>query len=36
VADYWILNLVERVLEVYRQPIADPMTRFGWRYASTE
>jgi Uma2 family endonuclease len=36
VTDYWILNLVERVLEVYRQPIADPATRFGWRYASTE
>jgi len=36
VADYWILNLVERVLEVYREPILDPTTRFGWRYASME
>lgn len=36
IADYWILNLVERALEVYREPIADPATRFGWRYASTE
>jgi Uma2 family endonuclease len=36
VTDYWILNLVERVLEVYRQPVADPETRFGWRYSSTE
>jgi Uma2 family endonuclease len=34
VADYWILNLVERILEVYREPIPDPSTRFGWRYAS--
>ncbi len=33
VADYWILNLMERVLEVYRQPIEDPTTPFGWRYA---
>ena len=36
VADYWILNLVERVLEIYREPIQDPTTRFGWRYASLE
>jgi len=36
IADYWILDLVDRVLEVYRRPIADPATRFGWRYASTE
>ena len=36
VADYWILNLVERVLEIYREPILDPTTRFGWRYASLE
>ena len=27
VADYWILNLVERVLEIYREPIQDPTTR---------
>jgi Uma2 family endonuclease len=36
VADYWILNLVERLLEIYREPILDPTTRFGWRYASLE
>ena len=36
VADYWILNLVDRVLEIYREPIPDPTSRFGWRYASTE
>src|SRR5580765_134840 len=36
VVDYWILNLVERVLEIYREPILDPTTRFGWRYASRE
>ena len=34
--DYWILNLVERILEVYREPIPDPATRFGWRYASRD
>jgi Uma2 family endonuclease len=36
VADYWILNLVDRVLEVYRGPMADPAASFGWRYATTE
>jgi len=34
--DYWILNLVDRVLEVYRQPVADTTAPFGWRYASRE
>lgn len=34
--DYWILNLVDRVLEVYRAPVADPSAPFGWRYASNE
>jgi len=31
--DYWILNLVDRVLEVYRRPVADAGAPFGWRYA---
>jgi Uma2 family endonuclease len=34
--DYWILNLVDRVLEVYREPAADAAAPFGWRYASHE
>jgi len=34
--DYWILNLVDRVLEVYREPAADPSAPFGWRYARCE
>jgi len=32
--DYWIVNLVERVLEIYREPAADPSAIYGWRYAS--
>jgi len=32
--DYWIVNLVDRVLEVYRQPLVDAAAPFGWRYAS--
>ena len=34
--DYWIVNLVDRVLEVYRRPVLDPSSPFGWRYASKE
>jgi Uma2 family endonuclease len=33
--DYWIVNLVDRVLEIYRAPIPDTMAPFEWRYAST-
>jgi len=35
-ADYWVLNLVDRVLEVYREPVRDAAAPFGWRYARTE
>ena len=31
-ADYWILNLVDRVLEVYRQPAPSITAAFGWDY----
>ena len=34
--DYWVLNLVDRVLEVYRVPVADSAAPFGWRYAERE
>src|SRR5881296_1608617 len=34
--DYWVLNLVDQVLEVYREPAADPSAPFGWRYARCE
>ena len=34
--DYWVLNLVDRVLEVYREPTPDPTAPFGWRYARIE
>jgi len=35
-ADYWIVNLVDRALEVYRDPTPDPAAPFGWRYRSVE
>ena len=35
-ADYWVVNLVDRVLEVYRAPVEDSAAPFGWRYAERE
>lgn len=34
VQDYWIVNLIARVLEVYRDPVPDPSAAYGWRYHS--
>jgi Uma2 family endonuclease len=34
IADYWIVNLVDRVLEVFREPVLEPAAPFGWRYLS--
>jgi Uma2 family endonuclease len=34
IADYWIVNLVQRQLEVYRDPVADGTQPFGFRYNS--
>lgn len=34
--DYWILNLIDRVLEVYREPTPDSTAPFGWRYSRVE
>jgi Uma2 family endonuclease len=35
IPDYWILNLAEQVLEVYREPVAAPHARYGHRYGAT-
>jgi Uma2 family endonuclease len=32
VMDYWIVNLVDGELEVYRDPVAAPLAPFGWQY----
>jgi len=32
VPEYWIVNLVDRVVEVYRAPASAPDARYGWRY----
>ena len=36
IADYWIVNLIDRVVEVYREPGADLTAPYGWRYMSVE
>jgi Uma2 family endonuclease len=34
IADYWIVNLVDRVLEIYREPVPDAAAFYGWSYRS--
>jgi Uma2 family endonuclease len=34
ISDYWIINLVDGQVEVYRDPVADPTAPFGYCYAS--
>jgi Uma2 family endonuclease len=34
IPDYWIVNLVDRVLEVYRDPTPEPTAPWGWAYRS--
>lgn len=36
IPDYWIVNLVDGVLEIYREPAPDPGAPFGARYARRE
>ena len=36
VHEYWIVNLLDAVLEVYRRPTASTLSRFGWAYAETQ
>ena len=36
VAEYWIVNLRERVLEVYRKPFRSARAPHGWRYNRVE
>ena len=33
IVEYWIVNLVDRALEVHRAPTATPETAAGWSYA---
>ena len=31
--EYWIVNLIDRVLEVRREPQPEPSAPYGWDYA---
>jgi Uma2 family endonuclease len=35
IAEYWIVNVSDGVLEVYRQPVEDPSARYGFAYRDT-
>jgi Uma2 family endonuclease len=34
IADYWIINLLDSVIEVYRRPVRAPSRRYGWKFGS--
>jgi Uma2 family endonuclease len=34
ITDYWIVNLIDRVVEVHRAPVWSPSSPRAWRYAS--
>ena len=36
VQDYWIVNLIDRALEVYRDPVPDASAPYGWHYRSVQ
>ncbi|PWU22018.1 MAG: hypothetical protein C5B48_10700 [Candidatus Rokuibacteriota bacterium] len=36
IEEYWIVNLVDRVVEVYRDPAVDLSAPYAWRYHSAE
>jgi Uma2 family endonuclease len=36
IADFWIVNLRDRVVEVYRDPALDSTAPYGWRYGNVE
>jgi Uma2 family endonuclease len=35
-SDYWVLNLLDHCLEVYRDPIQDPAVPHGWGYRTVQ
>jgi Uma2 family endonuclease len=35
IADYWIVNINRRQLEIYRRPVADATAQEGYRYDET-
>jgi Uma2 family endonuclease len=36
VEDYWVINVIDREVEVFRHPSIDPSQPFGWGYRGAE
>src|SRR5262249_61241837 len=36
IRDYWVVNLVDRELEVFRDPEPDETAAYGWNYRTIE
>jgi Uma2 family endonuclease len=36
IRDYWIVDLLDRQVEICRSPIVDPAAAYGWRYADVK
>jgi len=36
IAEYWVLNLVDHALEVYRDPVPSATAPYGWEYSSVQ
>ncbi|MFI5378587.1 MAG: Uma2 family endonuclease [Tepidisphaerales bacterium] len=36
IRDYWIVNLVDNVVEVHRDPVTDTDAGFGWSYSNRQ
>jgi Uma2 family endonuclease len=34
IADYWVVNVISRQVEVFRNPVRDSSKRYGWGYGS--
>src|SRR3954451_5691976 len=33
VTDYWVINLIDHQVEIYRNPIGDSTAPFGWKFS---
>jgi Uma2 family endonuclease len=36
ISDYWVVNLMDRLLEVYRNPAPEASARYGWEYRTAQ
>ena len=36
IPEYWVINLVDSVVEIYRDPVQDSSAQFGWSYTRSD